>query len=537
MQTAKEDIITDKEEILEHITQFYEKLYTSRNSTSDPSYLLDIKSPKLSEEEKKSLNAPISLEETRIVINQMKADKCPGLDGFPIEFYRGFKKELKYTTHSLILRYANEHVLNGSAREGVISLLEKPGKDRLRIINWRPLTMLCCDYKIFAKILANRLQLVLPTIVHTDQKGFIKDRYIGHNLLELLSTLQYCEDKKVPSYLMALDYEKAFDKVQLTALEQVMSMFNLGETFIQWAMTCLRDFKSSVINAGTRSRSFKVTRGLKQGCPLSPLLFNLMVEVLAIKIRQNANIKGITVKDIRKVLGQFADDMWIVSEFDQTSFNTTIDLLEKFSLYSGLNINYNKTEILRIGSLRDSNATFYSHLPLVWSDGSIKILGIDITTNPEKTMQINMEKILMKTKGIINQWEQRDLMLIGKIQVCNTLLLPQWLYLLQVLPTPPKEILKKYRVMIRNFIWNNKPSRIKYNKLIQNYERGGLQLQDLELRDKAIKAKNIWEFEKLSQYQKELAKQMMPFAITNNFNFSDINLKVQELNKNKENKE
>ena len=108
----------------------------------------------------------------------MARNKCPGLDGLSIEFYDTFFNEISGTLHSLYMNTCDQtKKLNPTAREGVISLLEKEGKNPLKLKGgWRPLTMLSCDFKIFAKIIANRLQMVLPTIIHNDQKGFIKGR-------------------------------------------------------------------------------------------------------------------------------------------------------------------------------------------------------------------------------------------------------------------------------------------------------------------------------------------------------------------------
>ena len=141
--------------------------------------------PQISENQKNVLDSPITLQELKIAILSMNNDKCPGLDGYPIEFYKTFWTDLSPTLHSLMLRYSTSFTMNSTAKQGVISLLDKPNKDLLQVRNWRPLTMLNCDYKIYAKIIANRLQLVIPDIIHEDQKGFVKGRSTAHNLEEI----------------------------------------------------------------------------------------------------------------------------------------------------------------------------------------------------------------------------------------------------------------------------------------------------------------------------------------------------------------
>ena len=198
------------------------------------------------------------------------------------------------------------------------------------ITNWRPLTMLCCDYKMFAKVIANRLQSVLPDIIHADQTGFIRGRQISHNLMELFSTIEYCKKMKIESFLMAIDFEKAFDKTEWSALEILLRKFNFGDNFINLIQTCLMHFENSVSNFGYKSKFGKMTRGLKQGCPLSPYLFDLMIEAVAIKLRFNPNIKRIQINNLHKVLSQFADDIWVISEYDSKSFDTILNVFHSF---------------------------------------------------------------------------------------------------------------------------------------------------------------------------------------------------------------
>ena len=373
---GKGTFINDADLILKKIGKFYKELYTTTNSCDGITHYLDnLLVPKIDVIDSTFLDSPIMLDEIKIVIKQLKKNKCPSLDGFPIEFYQTFEKDLISTIHSLIIKICDSKQLNPLAMQGTISLLEKPSKDKLQLKNWHPLTMLCCDYKIFAKIVANRLQLVLPQIISKDQFGFMKGQNISENLLEVLSITEYCLKYKKLAFLMAIDFEKAFDKVEWPALTAVLKKIRFGQTFIDYVHICLGggEFMNSVMNGGHRSDRFKVSRGLKQGCPLSPYLFLLMIEVIALKLKQNPKIKGLQNEEITKILGQFADDLWIVSEFDQDSFNVIMDTLNEFDKNTGLKINYNKTEVLRLGSLNKTNAKFYSKLPITWSNRPVQI--------------------------------------------------------------------------------------------------------------------------------------------------------------------
>ena len=141
--------------------------------------------PQVTDEDREILEQPISLQEVEIAIKQLELNKCPGLDGLPIDFYQHLEEKIKHTIHALILKWVENKKMSPTARQGVISLLEKSCKDQLLIKNWRPLSLLCSDYKIYAKILANRLNLVSSYIFHPDQSGFLKSRFIAENLMDL----------------------------------------------------------------------------------------------------------------------------------------------------------------------------------------------------------------------------------------------------------------------------------------------------------------------------------------------------------------
>ena len=192
--------------------------------------------------------------------------------------------------------------MSGSAKEGILSLLDKPGKDLLRVSNWRPLSLLCSDFKVFAKILANRLQLVIDKLIHQDQAGFIKGRSIANNLMDLNSVLFVAEEKQIESSLIQIDFEKAYDTVNLEAFYATLEAYKFGPRFIEMIKTCHKGIKSYVINDGNFSSEINISRGFRQGCPLSCLCFDLMIELIAIRIRNNENIEGITIGTKQKSL-------------------------------------------------------------------------------------------------------------------------------------------------------------------------------------------------------------------------------------------
>ena len=143
-------------------------------------------------------------------LNGMATEKTPGTDDLPCEFYKVFWKDIgKTLTEALNFSY-QKGKLAVSQRRGIVELVPKKDADPNLIKNWRPLTLLNCDYKIASKTIANRIKMVLPEVTSEDQSGFIKNRCISDNIRKLDSAIKYSENKGLHGLLLFLDFEKAF---------------------------------------------------------------------------------------------------------------------------------------------------------------------------------------------------------------------------------------------------------------------------------------------------------------------------------------
>ena len=129
-----------------------------------------------------------------------------------------------------------------------------------------------------------------------------------------------------------------------------LKLFNFGENFINWIKILYTDIKACVGNNGFFSPYFRLTRSIRQGCPISALLFLLVAEVLAIQIREDTNIKGIKINETELKIGLMADDTTLFLA-DLHSLSVAISKFKAFKHYSGLKLNLNKTEIIPIGKL------------------------------------------------------------------------------------------------------------------------------------------------------------------------------------------
>ena len=235
----------------------------------------------------------------------------------------------------------------------------------------------------------------------------------------------------------------------------------------------------------------KLERGVRQDCPLSPYLFVLGVEILAEKIRKNETIKGITVSENEIKVSQYADDTTLILDGLKESLICALQVLENFSLVSGLKLNNGKTEALWIGACKDRGDKLYLGKNLKWIKQKGKALGVWFSTNPEQVLEANYADKLAKVSNSLGCWELRRLSLFGKIIVLKSLKVSQLVYILSPLPTNQR-VLEEINTLFFNFLWNGKGDKIKRNTMISDYSESGLRMIDLISFHKALKSRKSW---------------------------------------------
>lgn len=177
--------------------------------------------------------------------------------------------------------------LSISQKMGIISILPKGDKPRDYLKNWRPISLLNISYKIISHCLASRIKQFLPQLIHENQTGFIKNRYIGENTRLLYDIMYELENQGKEGLFVMIDFEKAFDSVSWKFINEVLKFFNFGQKFINFINCLNKDFKLCVIQHGFSSPFFSIGRGCRQGDPISPYIFILCVEILGILFRDN----------------------------------------------------------------------------------------------------------------------------------------------------------------------------------------------------------------------------------------------------------
>ena len=493
--------VTGTENILNEEVKFYSTLYTSQCNTDLNAQegltqlglsLEDI--PKVTENNKDECEGILNMQECTDVVKEMKQGKSPGSDGYPIEFYTFFWDVIGQVVVDCFNYCFEKGCMTDEQCRGVITLIPKEGKDNKFLKNWRPISLLNVDYKIVSKAIANRFKKVLNSVISPDQTGFLSNRYIGENVRLILDIIEYVDNESLPGMLLFLDFEKAYDKLEWKFVQNCLGMFGFGGDAKKWVTLFYTNIKSCVTNMGVVSNYFDLSRGLRQGCPLSCYIFIICAEVLAIAIRKNKCIKGINIKGNESVLTQFADDTTLILDGSKDSLVQSLKVLKSFSKISGLCVNYSKSSVLKIGSLKNDETILHPDANLIWSKGPVKFLGVNISLNKQLLFELNYEVQFQKLSKILNIWLQRGLTPIGRVLVIKSLAISQLTYLLSVLPNPPDSFLKKIEKLFFKFIWNGKQDKINRDTMYNKVDEGGLNMTNIYDYKDAIKISWVKRF-------------------------------------------
>ena len=515
--------ITGQNEIIEEQRRFYEDLYSSKlKNTNDKlldEYFLNNNLPKLNDELKNLCEQELTIEECGKALKQLDNNKSPGADGLTTNFYKFFWPDIKTLVYDSYLYSEKTGELSYYQKLGILNIMPKENKDIRFLKNWRPISLLTTDYKILTKALAARLQKVLPSLINPDQVGYMKNRFIGQNVRTIFDLIELADIEAIEAYIAQIDFEKAFDSIEWPFLFKTLKSFGFGEKFINWIHTFYNDISSCVGNNGFYSNYFKLKRSIRQGCPISALLFLLVAEILAIKIRSVTDIKGIHFKNIEFKIGLMADDATLFLA-DIASLSTSINIFNKFGECSGLKLNLQKTEIIPIGNAKNKNINLPDHLKLIKvNNGPFKALGVWFSDNQEKVTELNLEERIKNLSTVLNIWRSRNLSLKGKITIIKTLAIPQIQFLFNMIYIPDN-VIKKIDELVYNFLWNSKPPKIKKSTIIAPIKEGGLGMIDTQTIHQS--AKISW-IKRLLQPNDSKWKTLMLYM---------LNLEQQNFNKN-----
>ena len=440
-----------------------------------------------------------------------KNGSATGLDGCPYELWKTLKKHhddaVKEGKVGFNITKVLTEVLNDIQRNGVDTRTEfamgwmcpiYKKKDPTEIGNYRPITLLNTDYKILTKALAIQLTDHISKLIHTNQAGFIPKRSIFDHIRLANAIINYAEVTEEDGAIIALDQEKAYDKIKHQYLWATLEAFNLPAFFINTVKALYKDAETKIAINGFMSETYKITRGIRQGDPLSCLLFDLGIEPLACMIRKDPNIKGISIPSTGEPIkaNLFADDTNLYLSRED-SFDYVRTLLNDWCQVSGAKFNIEKTEIIPIGRAEHRNRIVTTRkinsndvqplderIRIAKEGEAIRSLGAWIGNNVNDATP--WEAILDKIQNDLERWGRNKPTMMGRKTIVQAVVggHTQFLARAQGMPRHIEEALTK---TIRNFMWEDDSSpRIALEVLRKPIKEGGLRLLDVQARNEAI---------------------------------------------------
>jgi len=460
--------------------------------------------PTLSESDANMLKSNLTLEEQYSTLKTCN-ESAPGPDGISYDAY----KHLWPIAGPIILKawdFSNKiGITSTSQRESVITLLDKKGKDRTKIENLRPISLSNCDIKLCTKALALRTSKVVDKLVDRNQAGYVPGRQVTDNIRLLEEIIKDANDKNKESFLITLDAQKAFDSVDHDYLLKVLEVYKFPKEYIKWIKILYTDLNASVLVNGYTTSKFKIQQSVKQGDALSCVLFILAIEPLIQSIKLNNQIEPIIIKcntsneETEIKTATYADDITSLTA-NEKSIQIIIDEYERFSEYSGIKLNVQKTEILIMGAKehveRGFNLESKNQPITIYNQESVKICGITLSNNNEIAYKENVINKITKLEKQLDVWRMRNLTLQGKILIVKTFGISQLIYSFQSTNVKDVELTKIEDIIFR-FIWNIKKStriasgKIARKMLKKDRESGGLNAPDIFNINNAIKYKNV----------------------------------------------
>ncbi|KAL3695821.1 hypothetical protein R1sor_009897 [Riccia sorocarpa] len=478
------EVIEEHEEILEEVHRYYQELYKAEEETTETlvkrEEVVSRIDKQMTEEDNRKLEEVPSDEFITRIVMEMPKEKSPGIDGVMVEILTIGWEFMREDCFSMVQSFWDKKRLVGKDSRRIIKLI--PKNDRKHLLkNWRPITLLTMTYKIVAKIIAVRLKSILPRLIDTQQTGFVAGRNIIHNILSLRLGQEWAQVTNQDTIFVKLDFMKAYDRVAHGFLWDTLAKMGMGEETVQRIQGLVVGGSSEIHLNGDFTEEIRIERGVRQGCPLAPLLFAMTTQPLMRALREEeaqGNIQGLNIGEGYSLLHQlFADDTGICITAVEEQFVKLKEVIRDFEIASGACLNLQKSIVMQMRPGPSQTWMEESGCEVAGPGRRFVYLGVSTSTPVDE--KLIAEEIVQKLMRKLQHWSNRLLSWPSKTILLRHMLAATPLYQLLSVGLS-KDSLEALERLCMNFLWgwneegNPKTALIAWERIAQSKNNGGL---------------------------------------------------------------
>jgi exonuclease III len=469
--------------------------------------------PGLSREENVMLTAPFSLDEIYVAVKESDGNKSPGPDGFNYAFLKNSWDLLKAEVRIMFDQFHGIGVLPKDLLSYFVTLIPKINSP-FGLGDYRPISLLGCLYKLIAEVLASRLAKVMNSLIAPNQSAFIKGRNLVDGVLVVNELVDLAKKQLKDCLIFKVDFEKAYDSVDWGFLEYMLRRFGFCEKWIGWIRACVFGGNLSVLVNGCPTREINIQRGLKQGDPLAPFLFLLVVEGFGGVMRRAVDLdlfKGFKIRSGGPIIShlQYADDTLCIGDASLQNLWTLKAILRGFELASGMKVNFWKSCLIGINVENSFMEMACIFLNCIRGFLPFKYLGLPVGASARRVS--TWETMVEKIRKSLNSWGNKHISFGGKLVLINSVLNSIPIFYMSYMKMPVQVRKKVVRIQ-RDFLWGGvngkkKLSWVKWKVVCQDKKKGGLGVRDLELVNLSLLIK--WRWRLLNGVDSALWKEVL----------------------------
>ncbi|PNX76937.1 cysteine-rich receptor-like protein kinase, partial [Trifolium pratense] len=488
-----EDVAPIRQAVFSHFASHF------KSSTEERPRVDNLQFKRLTYVEGSSLTKPFTETEVKSAVWDCDSYKSPGPDGINFSFIKDFWAELRGD----VMCFISDFHRNGKLAKGInstfIALIPKIDSPQ-RLNDFRPISLVGSLYKILAKVLANRLRFVIGSVISESQTAFVKNSQILDGILIANEVVDEARKSKKELMLFKVDFEKAYDSVDWGYLDKVMERMSFPTLWRKWIKECVGTATASVLVNGSPTAEFPLERGLRQGDPLSPILFLLAAEghnvLMEAMVRRNL-FTGfrVGVSDSLSVSHlQFADDTLLLGEKSWANVRALRAVLVLFESLSGLKVNFHKSMLVGV-NIRDSWLDEASSA-LCCRVGKTPFLYLGLPIGGDSRRLVFWEPVLARLKNRLSGWKSRFLSFGGRLVLLKSVLTSLPVYALSFFKAPSGIISSIESILIK-FFWGGcedfrKIAWVNWKTICLRKEYGGLGVRRLREFNLALLGKWCW---------------------------------------------